>query len=125
MSAMKSDSFCVPFSKLEKAAIAELRNAHPGALPISVEWRLEGGSGAAVVWWVPSPALTPAPKTSSSPGVMVGQVWERRDGSRVTLEHVRGEYASYYLTSGSRPQFRSVRIDLLLRRWKLVPGGEK
>jgi hypothetical protein len=52
--------------------------------------------------------------------VKVGQTWERKDGSRVTLDHIGRGYATYWLASGSRPQFRDVRIDILLKRWKLV-----
>ena len=58
--------------------------------------------------------------TLTAEDVKVGQVWQRKDGSRVTLERVARGYATYYLTTGSRPQFRDVRIDVLLRRWKLV-----
>ena len=58
--------------------------------------------------------------TLKAADVKVGQVWQRKDGSRVTLEHVARGYATYYLAAGSRPQLRDVRIDLLLRRWKLV-----
>jgi hypothetical protein len=59
---MKSDSFCVPFEKLEPAAIAELHAVHPGALPISTEWRLNCGplsAGSVVIWWCPSPEPAP------------------------------------------------------------------
>ena len=52
--------------------------------------------------------------------VKAGQVWQRKDGSQVTLEYVRGKYATYYLSTGSRPQLRDVRLDVLLRRWTLV-----
>lgn len=48
-----------------------------------------------------------------------GQVWERRNGSRFTIENIRGNYAYYWLSSGSRPQSRSIRIDLLLTRYTL------
>jgi hypothetical protein len=55
--------------------------------------------------------------------VRVGQVWERRDGSRVTIDYIERGYARYWLATGSRPQYRDVRIDILLKRWKLVPAA--
>jgi len=59
---MKSNSFCVPFYKLEPAAIEELHKIHPGALPISVEYVVAGpgwGAGQVVIWWVPGTGLDP------------------------------------------------------------------
>ena len=48
-------SFCVPFELLEPVAIKELQKKHPGAILISTDWILSGGSGHAVLWWVPGP----------------------------------------------------------------------
>lgn len=50
----------------------------------------------------------------------VGQRWRRRDGSTFKIESVKGNYVWYWLASGSRPQIRSVRKDLLLRNYKRV-----
>lgn len=50
-----ASSFCVSFENLEAAVIAELHKTHPDALPVSVEWKLSGSGGSAVVWWVESP----------------------------------------------------------------------
>lgn len=52
-----NNSFCVGFEDLEEAAIKKLIRRHPEALPISVEWKVEGDKGSCVVWWVPSPEV--------------------------------------------------------------------
>lgn len=52
----KSEAFSVSFKNLEVAAIKELLQAHPGALPISCEWKVKNDhDGAVVIWWIPSP----------------------------------------------------------------------
>ena len=61
---MTSQSFCVDAEDLEPAAIAILLKKHPGALPISTEWKSEGGKTALVIWWCPSPAPEPSEKES-------------------------------------------------------------
>jgi hypothetical protein len=63
MSKPKSNSFCVPFCQLEPAAIKKLHKAHPGALPISIEWMPHESGGVAVIWWVPAPE--PAARSAS------------------------------------------------------------
>jgi hypothetical protein len=50
--------------------------------------------------------------------IKVGQVWVRRDGSRFEIEHIGGGYVDYWLATGSRPQYRSIRIDLLTKNYK-------
>ena len=50
-----SQSFCIDGKYLEPAAIAMLHKKHSGALPISIEWKIEGGKVACVVWWCPPP----------------------------------------------------------------------
>ena len=45
--------------------------------------------------------------------VSVGQIWERYDGSTFKIEKIKDGSAFYWLNAGSRPQFRSVRIDRL------------
>ena len=55
-----SESFCIDAEALMPAAIAILLKKHPGALPISSEWKTEGDKTALVIWWCPSP--TPEPK---------------------------------------------------------------
>ena len=52
--------------------------------------------------------------------VKVGQVWERRDGSRFRIDHFTPGYAHYWLETGSRPQFRSIRLELLVKRYRHV-----
>ena len=49
----KSQAFCVSSQQLEPAVIAELHKAHPGALPVSIDWTTDGNLVSAVVWWVP------------------------------------------------------------------------
>ena len=44
------------------AAIAILLKKHPGALPISSEWKQEGDKVALVIWWCPSPTTAPPTK---------------------------------------------------------------
>ena len=43
----------------------------------------------------------------------VGQIWERYDGTTFKIEKIENGYASYWLSSGSHPQFRSIRLDRL------------
>jgi hypothetical protein len=50
----------------------------------------------------------------------VGQVWERRNGTRFKIDHFTPGYAHYWLELGSRPQFRSIRLNLLIKNYKLV-----
>lgn len=45
--------------------------------------------------------------------VKASQVWQRRDGSRFTIDHCTLGYAHYWLDRGSKPQFRSINIDRL------------
>lgn len=53
--------------------------------------------------------------------VEAGQIWERHDGSQFTIDHLTTcGYAVYWLSSGSRPQFRSVRVDRLRKHYKLL-----
>jgi hypothetical protein len=52
--------------------------------------------------------------------VIVGQVWERHDGSRFRIESRNREYIYYWLATGSKPQYRGIRIDLLLRNYNLL-----
>lgn len=49
-----------------------------------------------------------------------GQVWERANGTRFQIESLRRGYAYYWLSTGSRPQFRSIALANLLRRYHLV-----
>jgi hypothetical protein len=53
MEGMTSQSFCIDGEDLMPAAIAILRKRHPGALPISTEWKTEGDKTALVIWWCP------------------------------------------------------------------------
>jgi hypothetical protein len=48
-----------------------------------------------------------------------GQTWERRDGSRFVINHCMDGHVRYWLSAGSRPQFRSIRIDRLFRYYTL------
>ncbi len=41
----------------------------------------------------------------------VGEVWQRRDGSRFTIEKVGNGYAIYWLASGSKPQYRTISFE--------------
>jgi hypothetical protein len=50
----QSQAFCINAEELIPAAIAMLRTKHPGALPISCEWKVEGDKTALVIWWCPS-----------------------------------------------------------------------
>ena len=55
--------------------------------------------------------------------VRVGQTWERADGSRFKIEHVNAFYATYWLAAGSRPQYRSIRLERLTgaaRNYRIV-----
>jgi len=67
------------------------------------------------------------PKHQQAPAI--GQEWERRDGSRFIILKMftlsTGEYVSYYLATGSRPQMRHIRVDQLLRRYKLVAEAQR
>lgn len=42
-----------------------------------------------------------------------GQMWERPNGTRFKIDHVDLKYAYYWLAAGSKPQYRSVRLDTL------------
>ena len=55
----RSEAFCIDAEDLMPAAIAILRAKHPGALPISSEWKKEGDKTALVIWWCPLPTTEP------------------------------------------------------------------
>lgn len=59
-------------------------------------------------------------KAMFAPRPAVGQVWARRDGTTFTIEKLCGKYVSYWLSEGSHRQFREIRIDQLLKRYRLV-----
>lgn len=59
---------------------------------------------------------------------LVGAIFERADGSRFTIEKQDGKYVYYWLSAGSRPQFRSIAIERLLgpaRNYRRVPGANR
>ena len=51
----RSEAFCIDGEDLMPAAIAILRQKHPGALPISSEWKTGIDKTALVIWWCESP----------------------------------------------------------------------
>lgn len=58
-----------------------------------------------------------------SPIVRVGQTWERHDGSRFVISKIQNGYVWYWLSRGSRPQFRQIRLDRFTdcsRNYRLV-----
>jgi hypothetical protein len=59
---MTSQSFCIDAEDLMPAAIAILRKKHPGALPISSEWKMQGEKTALVIWWCPPTPLHDPPR---------------------------------------------------------------
>jgi hypothetical protein len=65
------------------------------------------------------------PPQAGAQTVERGQLWERRNGTRVMIERIvpaatHEGFAEYYLAAGSRPQFRQIRIDRLLKTFKLL-----
>lgn len=58
--------------------------------------------------------------TSFGAARLVHTIWQRRDGSIFEIERLDGRYAWYWLASGSRPQFRSIEIERLNRRYRCV-----
>lgn len=52
--------------------------------------------------------------------IRVGQTWVRPNKSTFKIESIKGNYVWYWLSAGSKPQFRAIRKDLLLRRYKLL-----
>lgn len=66
-------------------------------------------------------ASSEAGKTDTeSSAVEVGQVWERRNGSRITIERVDRGYADYWLATGSKPQFRSIALENFKRYRRIL-----
>ncbi len=49
-----------------------------------------------------------------------GQIWARANGTTFTIDKIDEKYAYYWLAAGSRPQYRSIRLDLLLKKYKCV-----
>lgn len=60
----------------------------------------------------------PAPQDHCRVGI--GEVWQRRNGSTFTIEKVQRGFVRYYLSAGSRPQFREIAIDNPLKRYRRV-----
>ena len=55
----------------------------------------------------------------------MGDIFERRNGSRLTIEYFTPGYAHYRLAKGSNPQFRSIRLERRqTRSYKLVGWQE-
>jgi hypothetical protein len=47
-----------------------------------------------------------------------GDIWIRRNGTRFKIDHVDLKYAYYWLAQGSKAQYRSVRLELLTKRYR-------
>jgi hypothetical protein len=52
--------------------------------------------------------------------VAAGQEWQRPNGSRFVIDHLDEKNVYYWLSAGSSPQYRSIRIELLLRRYQFI-----
>jgi hypothetical protein len=52
-------------------------------------------------------------------GVKAGDVWERRNGSTFTIDWVDRKYV-YWLSSGSHPQYRSISLENLQKRYRRI-----
>jgi hypothetical protein len=61
--------------------------------------------------------------STPTPVVEVGQVWERKNGTRFTIERVDPGYADYWLASGSKPQYRSIALENF-KRYRLIKAEE-
>ncbi len=64
-------------------------------------------------------------KPQQKESIQVGDIFERRDGGRLTIQYIAPGYAHYWLARGSKPQFRSIRLERLqTRSYKLVGWEE-
>jgi hypothetical protein len=52
--------------------------------------------------------------------IRVGQVWQRFDGTRFTIERIERGQAVYWLSKGSKPQYRSISLENLQKRYRRI-----